>query len=223
MIYSKKFNGIIYKEFVSPEAAKDFQDKVYGSYCEKYKENRKRFSSYHLQYRNPVMDSFIEQYLGYTGEDINNYLRSGHHIFREFEPLFDSVIDRLNEFIISAPTTPENIVVYRGVSDKVLKIMKTDEHKIYRRYAVRFYVEKGFLSTSLTLDAVMERNHTSDNILKIYVPSGAIALGVDNIAQRGESELLFPPEQRLEYISKYYDEKIKKNVYEYRLWLEHCA
>ena len=173
---------------------------------------------YMYEYRNHVLQIGIEAYLGNMYSTINNYMRTGEACDEPYKKILDAAIDTMNEFIIMAPRVPENIVVYRRVSDTTLKLMFDDQRKHYGTY-----YEKGFLSTSLLADATIKDMNTFDSIIKIYVPKGAFALGVSCIVDRDEYELLFPEGQYLEHVGKHYSQRCKRVVNEYLLKVMHCV
>lgn len=195
-----------YREIKTKEEASEYQTEKYGEYCKQYVKKTKIMFNY--KYRMSEMGYFMEGYLGNTYSYINAYMRNGETDNERYNVL----IDRLNELILCAPQTDENIVVYRGVSQSTMNII-LNQSKEYDGN----YMEKAFMSTSLRLETVLREFPSYDCIMKIYVPKGAFVLGVDGIKDRSEEEMLFPENQWLKYIDKKKNKEIGKYIYEFEL------
>jgi hypothetical protein len=197
-----------YIELKTETEASNFQKKVYGEYCNQYNNEREKVKNYHYKYRHFSAGIPIEAYLGNKFESINSYMRgySTPTDVQKYE--FDMLIDRVNELILLAPTLPENIVVYRAVTEKAFKQIMLQAKKRYE------YIEKGFLSTSLLLETVLNK-FSPEIIMKIYVPKEAHVLGVDGIENRNENEMLFTENQRLKFITC--ANNINRKIYEFEL------
>ena len=206
-----------YHEFFDEDKAKEFQEEVYGDYCKEYLLKERKIKSYGYEYRIPLSDIYLKAYLGYTHADINEYLRTGEYHDQECARQLEALIDKLNELLILAPRVPYNIVVYRGISDDSLNKMLNIQ-SMYND----IYMDEAFLSTSLLKQTVIKEFPSYDNILKIYVPKNAYAMGVDGATDRKEFELLFPSRQYLNYLGKEYDRTSNKRIYEYELMNLRC-
>ena len=147
--------------------------------------------------------SAIEEYCGHDYKNINSIL---------WDERLDNASDlykiKINTMLLSialAPRIPENIVVYRGVSNSFIRELKSDRKKdFWKRY-------KGFLSTSLISKFVLDEGYEA--ILRIYLPKGIYGAYVTKISGRPqEQEMLFPPNAFLKLLDSkiIYKEKIKK-------------
>lgn len=100
----------------------------------------------------------------------------------------------------------ESIVVYRYVSPMVLDEMKTwSKVKSIKRNSI--LTDKGFFSTTLSLDSVPERDYVqykNNSIFKIYVPKGAPCIYVGLVAGMDENEMLFAPGIKLKVIANHW-------------------
>ena len=126
-----------YRSFSTEEEAEEWGNKYYGKWSEEYKTNiinlKQIFESSGY--------SAIEEYCGHDYKNINSIL---------WDERLDNASDlykiKINTMLLSialAPRIPENIVVYRGVSNSFIRELKSDRKKdFWKRY-------KGFLSTSL--------------------------------------------------------------------------
>lgn len=199
-----------YKELSSKEEAERFQKEYYEEYCEQLSRKRKVMSEY--KYRNSMMSWGIEGYLGDNFRSINDYMRFGNCTSEQHAVKLDSIIDSISELIICAPKIPENLVVFRGIDDKgmqcIINNMKQHEEQFF---------EEAFMSTSLLYKTVVEEFPSINNVMKIYVPAGTHALGVDNFKDRNENEILFPPHQWLKFIEKSKDKKAEKWIFSFEL------
>lgn len=205
----KKLNDADYIKISTREEAEKYQEENYGDYCRQYYDKKELMSDY--KYRIPELEYYMEAYAGTMFAQINDYLRND----RNDRIVLNAMIDKINEFIILAPPIKENIIVYRGVSNRTMKsIMRS----ISRNEGI--YVESAFMSTSLRLETVLEE-FSYENILKIYVPKGAHAVGLDGINDRNEEEMLFAQKQRLFFrkrkrLKKY--NGVKRRMYEFELF-----
>lgn len=201
-----------YREIQTKDEARKFQHKVYGEYCNRYNKDREKMKKIYYTYKSKYADIPMESYLGTEYYRINAYLRGIEKPIEGYtEYCYRMLIDRINEIIYCAPSIPENIVIYRGISEEALRIIKNSVRESGA------YMEKGFMSATLLKEIIPEEFPRYKDILKIYVPKGAHALGVDNINDRGEFEILFPEEQHIKYIKRYKDKKLKRNIYEFEL------
>lgn len=117
----------------------------------------------------------IEAYLGNVFSQINAYMRGVEQPTDEY---IRYCYDHINEIIYCDPVLTENIVVYRAIGRDTLNISMNSvkEHD--------GYMEKGFMSTPLLKETLLEEFPSYTELLKIYVPKGAHVLGVDFIKDR---------------------------------------
>ena len=188
-----------YRSFSTEEEAEEWGNKYYGKWSEEYKTNiinlKQIFESSGY--------SAIEEYCGHDYKNINSIL---------WDERLDNASDlykiKINTMLLSialAPRIPENIVVYRGVSNSFIRELKSDRKKdFWKRY-------KGFLSTSLISN--FELDHGYEAILRIYLPKGTYGAYVTNVSGRSqEQEILFLPNAYLKLLDskRIYKEKIGK-------------
>lgn len=198
-----------YKEFISKEESKKWGKIHYSDWGKKYTNLMKSVKE---KLSMKIFEIPVESYCGNTYSSINRYLRNDIHSTSNYER---EISDMLIIAIHSAPRIPNDIIVYRLVSDnfiqKLIENNKNGKH---------FTKEKGFISTS-TLKSITEldeRYTTYDNMLKIYVPKGMLGLYVNSVTGRKEEEILFPPNLDLSLIKyPYKDKETKKTIYECRL------
>lgn len=195
-----------YREIKTKEEAREYQTEKYGDYCKQY--IKKCNVMFNYKYRINEMGYYIEGYLGNTFSYINDYMRNN----KTDNERYNAVIDRINELILCAPQTDEGIVVYRGVSQNTMNIILTQSKGHDGNY-----MEKAFMSTSLRLETVLREFPSYDCIMKIYVPKGAFALGVDGIKDRSEEEMLFPENQWLKLVNKKKNRVQDRYIYEFEL------
>ncbi len=153
----------------------------------------------------------IEAYCGNQYEKINSYLRNDSdnecNTYRE-------ISDILSIILCSAPRIPDNIVLYRAVCDEFIEKLIEENNDIGQ------IQEKGFMSTSMTLDiASNTRFKDNINVLKLYVPKGTIGCYVNVICKRSEEEMLLVPKLFLEMIAKpYYNKEYNKMIFECKVY-----
>ncbi len=171
-----------YIELTTEDEIKKFLLDTYDDYISKLKSMEKINYKYIIS---PI--KAVTYYCGHDFMSINRFLRSNEH-----DCLNTRInIDRLSEVLYVSPKLPENLIMYRGISKKVFDII-CDNIKEYGAY-----MEKGFMSTSLRFDTVIEAYGNKDYFLKLYVPEGASVMGVDLIRKRSEEEMLFATNQVL--------------------------
>lgn len=130
-------------------------------------------------------------------EDINSYDFSESIFTKE---TFDDGIDEIVRHL-----SPDNIVVYRYIPQHLIKrMLEWGNSKSLKRGSV--LVDKGFFSTTLSTDAVSNRDYANVRerpLFTIYVPKGTPCVYVDLISDMHEQEMLFAPGVRLKVIGKH--------------------
>lgn len=139
----------------------------------------------------------IEYYCGYISEKINMYLR------RQLEYCdYEGEMETLRKLICNAPIIPGRTIIYRAIPVQVLDALLVMVEK------EGFYVDRGFLSTSLNLNGIA--NFQADmgrkkHVLKLFVQCDTHALYVEDIhgygMGRGEQELILPPGAKITPLS----------------------
>lgn len=198
-----------YKEFENKEESKKWGKIYYSDWGEKYTNLMKSVKD---KLSMKIFEIPVESYCGNTYSSINRYLRTDIHSTSNYER---EISDMLIIAIHSAPRIPNDIIVYRLVSDNFIKHLIGNNKK--GKYLT---TEKGFMSTSMlkNITELDERYTTYSNLLKIYVPKGMLGLYVNSVTGRKEEEILFPPNLDLSLIAyPYKDKETKKTIYECRL------
>jgi hypothetical protein len=110
--------------------------------------------------------------------------------------------ERINGAIRAAPALEESVIVYRGISDSA-------ELKFNEARVGATYVDKGIVSTSLSLDTAQgfsgqDKSDVPNTLLEIRVPSGSNALSVSAFKGREwmERELMLPSETKFTVVGK---------------------
>jgi len=100
----------------------------------------------------------------------------------------------------------EDIMVYRYVAKDILIDMKEWSNvKIIKRNSIIF--DKGFLSTTLSLDSVKGRHYATfkgHSLMCIYVPKGTPCAYMDLVSDMHENELLFAPNTKLKVLHSWW-------------------
>lgn len=198
-----------YKEFENKEESQKWGKIYYSDWGEKYTNLMKSVKD---KLSMKIFEIPVESYCGNTYSSINHYLRNDIHSTSNYER---EISDMLIIAIHSAPRIPNDIIVYRLVSDNFIKHLIENNKK--GKYLT---TEKGFMSTSMlkNITELDERYTTYSNLLKIYVPKGMLGLYVNSVTGRKEEEILFPPNLDLSLIAyPYKDKETKKTIYECRL------
>lgn len=181
-----------YREFSSIEEASEWGNEHYKQWADEYKKNIFILNDvYNIQEA-----AALDCYCGFAYQNMNSILRN-----IPVPNLSDNIItyyktmNKLLEFsILCAPRVPENIIVYRGISNIFMESLKkavTD--------TAGYVVERGFLSTSLISNFVIKNNY--DALLRIYVPKGEFGMYVTNLTGRPqEQEMLFMPNSYIRLI-----------------------
>lgn len=198
-----------YKEFENKEESKKWGKIYYSDWGKKYTNLMKSVKD---KLSMKIFEIPVESYCGNTYSSINCYLRNDIHSTSNYER---EISDMLIIAIHSAPRIPNDIIVYRLVSDNFIKHLIENNKK--GKYLT---TEKGFMSTSMlkNITGLDERYTTYSNLLKIYVPKGMLGLYVNSVTGRKEEEILFPPNLDLSLIKyPYKDKETKKTIYKCRL------
>lgn len=150
------------------------------------------------------VEKFFRSYTRGSPSVYNNILRYKNintYDFTDYSISKDEIIGSAAE--INKNFLSENIVVYRYVSPIVLREMKTwGNIKYIRKNSI--LTDKGFFSTTLSLDSVTERDYAqkkNSSIFKIYVPKGTPCVYVGLIAGMNENEMLFAPDIKLKVLA----------------------
>lgn len=125
----------------------------------------------------------IENYCGEVFREINPALWSG----KALPDQYDEMESLLKNIISSAPHIPEPLTAYRLENNNVLALV---EASLKSGKPFEF---KSYMSTSLLTDIMTWTTATfsdRDILLKLYIPEGAPGIYVDDICNRGESELI---------------------------------
>ena len=161
----------------------------------------------------------IAYYCGEVHKKINGFLRGT----AEIGP-FSNYLDTIQAMLSVAPLLPYNIILYRALPLHVIKTVLS-EMDMYGSY-----LEKGFLSTSLNLNGIMNFVKSINEIvfediefqvLKLYIPQGTPALYIEDIEGSGmgreELELILPRDATIKKLrSPYWDER-------FGFWIHECS
>ena len=153
----------------------------------------------------------IEEYCGHVYKEINSYLRGNYQ--GDSEAMYKEMSHILIMLLCEAPRIPDNIVVYRLVSEKFMS-------ELYRNNQSGLpTIEPGLMSTSMFESIVGsdEAYAQHKNILKIYIPKGTPGIYVNAVTQRSEYEVLLAPNRYLAMISYPYKSKCGKVITECKL------
>ena len=128
--------------------------------------------------------------------DIDTYNFNGTGFTRE---MFDDSVYEINCHPI-----PNDIVVYRFIHKYLIRhMLEWGNSKSLKRNSI--LLEKGFLSTTLSTEAVENRDYATlrgRSLFTIYVPKGTPCVYVDLISDMHEQEMLFAPGIRLKVIRR---------------------
>lgn len=194
--YSMKFNKNSYREFQNKEEAVEWGKEHYGYWLPKLQDQD-------TDAQIPA-EKFFRSYARGSPSVYNNILRYNNintYDFTNYPISKDEIIGGAAE--INKNFLSENIVVYRYVSPIVLREMKTwGNIKYIRKNSI--LTDKGFFSTTLSLDSVTERDYAQKKnnfIFKIYVPKGTPCVYVGLIVGMNENEMLFAPNIKLKVLT----------------------
>ncbi|QSX04663.1 hypothetical protein JYG23_08065 [Sedimentibacter sp. zth1] len=193
-----------YLEFKSNKECKKWGFVHYGEWSKNYKSNMHNMKKIG---KSTFVDICLEGYCGYLYKDINIYLRNNDE--NDILESYKITAHVLAAVLCMAPRIPDNIVVYRLVCDEFIEELIENNKKGIPT------LERGFISTSMTLDIVKseEPYNLHENLLKIYVSKDTIGVYVNSVANRSENEILLYPNGYLRLIKKPY-KQLNKIVYE---------
>ena len=130
--------------------------------------------------------------------DIDTYDFSDSYFSKD---MFDFSVREINSFAIS-----DNIVVYRYVPNTLIKrMLEWGDSKSLKRNSI--LLDKGFFSTTLSLEAVKDRNYANfkeRTLFILYVPKGSHGVYVDLVSDMNEKEILFAPGIKLQVLGKHW-------------------
>lgn len=194
-----KFNKKSYKKFQNKEEAAAWGNEHYSYWLPKLQDldanGKTPAEKFFLSYTRgepSVYNRILRCY------NINTY------DFTDYPILKDEIIEGAAE--INRNLLSESVVVYRYVSPMVLDLMKTwSKTKSIKRNAI--LTDKGFFSTTLSLDSVTGRRYTQykgNSIFKIYVPKDTPCVYVGLVAgmNENENEILFAPGIKLKVLDR---------------------
>lgn len=147
----------------------------------------------------PAVWETLQTYTCGTPVVLNRDLRNDNQLSKKDLRIHTTLATLMEKY-----AAPENLIVYRFVDKPTVReMLMWSGQRFLRRGIIVF--DKGYLSTTLTLEEVMKRNsHYVNNaykILKIYVPKGTPSMFLELISEMGENEMLFPPNTKLRILS----------------------
>lgn len=182
-----------YREFENERMAALWGEQHYGEWSREYKHNIKAIEAFIKNIAfNPV-----GCYCGYDFKPINNYLRGVKERGTTIADVHKDMVKILSVLLAFAPKVPENIIVYRLVSEIFA-------NKLLSSKGMERVCDEGFISTSLTKNIINAPEHFGrytgeQNLLKIYVMRGTSAVYTAKIIDSNpndiddEQEMLFLP------------------------------
>lgn len=196
-----------YLAFENSEEADLWGLKYYKKWAEYYKKSSLKLSNV---LKGGLCSDPVGCYCGYSYREINGFMRYGDDnnccTYRELSNI-------LLITLFHAPRIPENVILYRMVSDGFINEL-IEKNRQEEPTPIQ---EKGFMSTSLVKDIANQNEPYAieKNMLKIFVPKDTIGIYVDVVARRNEREILIFPNMFLGLISyPYKDKKTNKIIYE---------
>lgn len=171
-----------YRKFTSDEEATAWGEEHYGKWVTWYKD--------HICSVHSLNSTALKQYLSESYKHINPLLRSNATLLENNGSGTDNhylaQAEVLDTTLCLAPRVPENIVVYRHITNDVLQ---NEIIKANRKEGA--YKEEGFLSTSLWPGNLLDEARQQNEVwLKIYVRAGTPGLCVQDLGVKTEQELL---------------------------------
>ena len=180
-----------YREFTTSEEAETWGKAIYSDFVKMYDENMFFLKQHDIL--DEILCAAIECYCGYTYRDINKYLRTGED--KNSRQIYTRMADMISLSIVMAPAIPENIILYRMISDEVfLELQEKSKNS--------WMIEKGFLSASL-VKAISEQEESYARhtvMLKLLVNKGTKGIYVSELAGRSEMEMLLLPNAFLQLV-----------------------
>ena len=175
-----------YKGFSNYNEADAWTKNIYEAYCEEYAKKE-----YPTKMHRP-----IEAYSKTSAYALHAHILN---IDKNSEELLENLRKDLNDVIKKAPRIPENIVVFHGVHTK--EVLNDIEKQVETS---GIYTAPGILCTTLLAKPAICHSFI-DTVLRIRVPSGSNAMGIEPITKKNTLEILFPEGWELKYISKHTD------------------
>ncbi|MEI5995103.1 ADP-ribosyltransferase [Candidatus Enterococcus mansonii] len=216
------FDKNVFRSFTTPEESDQWGNEIYGEWSKQYRSAVQSLSSLESGISYSINKDPLAYYCGYYYKKINKYLRNLSLDFGENLDLDEvkSASDILQFLLSFTPRLPENIIVYKIVSDDFINLLI--EHN--KSNPEEPFSEKGLLSTSLLIEGCTN-GQTNDcglenNLLKIFVPKGIHGIYIRSIEglKRREYEFLMRPTLFLRPIAfPYWDDKRVNRIYEYEL------
>lgn len=199
-----------YLTFANSNDANLWGMKYYKNWAEQYK---KIMYTSKAVVKGSLCSVPVECYCGYSYRQINEFMRyekdDEYCTYRELSDILAMVL-------AAAPRIPQNLVLYRVVSDEFIDTLIEKN----RQEPPTPIQEKGFMSTSL-IKSIANGNEpyaNEKNLLKIFVPKDTIGVYVNAVTRRSEEEMLLFPNMYLALVSyPYHDEETGKRVFECQL------
>ena len=192
-----QFNRDAFREFESKDEASEWGKEHYSDWLPELQNQ-----DYTPQ---TSAEKFFRRYTGtsHIYNDVLRYNDINTYDFTDSNITKDEIIEGSAE--INRNLLSENILVYRYVSKKLLKIMKEWSNlKLIKHNSI--LTDKGFFSTTLSLDSVTGRGYAQNKnsrIFKIYVPKGTPCVYVGllfDTNENNENEVLFAPDIKLKVL-----------------------
>lgn len=190
-----KFNRDTFRVFQNKEEAAEWGKEHYSDWLPELQNQENDLQT--------PAEKFFRRYTGtsHIYNDVLRYNDINTHDFTDSNITKDEIIEgdaEINRNLLS-----ENILVYRYVSKELLKAMKEWSNvKLIQRNSI--LTDKGFFSTTLSLDSVTERGYAKNNLIfKIYVPKGTPCVYVGllfDMNKNNENEVLFAPDIKLKVL-----------------------
>lgn len=190
-----KFNRDTFRVFQNKEEAAEWGKEHYSDWLPELQNQENDLQT--------PAEKFFRRYTGtsHIYNDVLRYNDINTHDFTDSNITKDEIIEgdaEINRNLLS-----ENILVYRYVSKELLKAMKEWSNvKLIQRNSI--LTDKGFFSTTLSLDSVTERGYAKNNLIfKIYVPKCTPCVYVGllfDMNKNNENEMLFAPDIKLKVL-----------------------
>lgn len=190
---------IDYKSFkrFTPETAEVWGRKNFGDWLPELQNKdyepqtpAEEFFKYYTQGAHNIFNNITRNH------DIDTYDFSEGLLSKD---MFDNSICEINCHPI-----PDDIVVYRYIPKTLIKdMLKWGGSQSLKRNSI--LVDKGFFSTTLSIDAVQNRDYANlaqRDLFTVYVPKATPCVYVDLVSYMNEQEMLFAPGIRLKVIGK---------------------
>lgn len=191
-----KFNKKSYRKFQNKEEAAEWGKEHYGYWLPNLQDQANDAQT--------PAETFFRSYTRGIHSTYSGILREtgiDKYDFTDSPNLKYEILEGVEE--INKNLLTENILVYRYIYPIVLNEMKKWSNvKSIKRNSI--LTDKGFFSTTLSLNSVTERGYAQNKnsfIFKIYVPRGTPCVYVGLIAGMNENEILFAPDIKLKVLA----------------------